>query len=73
MADDPKDFREPKVTSTTGTGSTPAKGGGIPKWVLGLIAALVALLLLAWLLGLFAGDDEVDAVVTEEGAVVETD
>jgi hypothetical protein len=61
MAEDPKDFRNPKVTS----GGT-SDSGGIGKWIAIAVAALLALLLLAWLFGLF-GNDDVDAAVVPEG------
>ncbi len=69
MADGPNDFRDPKVTP--GAKDT---GGGIGKWIGIAVAAILVLLLLGWLLGLFAGDD-VDAVVVpaEDGAVVVTE
>ena len=69
MADGPKDFRDPKVTS-----GDSASSGGMGKWIGVVVAAIVLLLLLGWLLGFFAGDD-VDAVVVPEGdgAVVVTD
>lgn len=68
MADGPKDFRDPKVTPGT------KASGGIGKWIAIAIAAIVLLLLLGWLFGLFASDD-VDAVVVpaEDGAVVVTE
>lgn len=68
MADGPNDFRDPKVTP--GTKET----GGIGKWIGIAVAAILVLLLLGWLLGLFA-DDDVDAVVVpaEDGAVVVTE
>jgi hypothetical protein len=57
------EYRDPKVTTPTGN-----KGGGMSRWIWIALAALVVLLLLWWL---FAGDDEVDAVVTDEGVVTE--
>ncbi len=70
MADGPENFRDPKVTSTDAktTGS-----GGMGKWIGIALAVIVALLVLGWLLGLFA-DDDVDAVEVpaETGTVVET-
>lgn len=73
MAKSPNDFRDPKVTSGT---SDTSSGGGIGKWIAIAVGVLLALLLLAWLLGLFASDEEVDAVVVPEaetGTVVEED
>lgn len=58
MADGPNDFRDPKVTSGTKTSDS----GGMGKWIGIAIAVLLVLLLLAWLLGLFA-NDEIDAAV----------
>ena len=61
MANTPNDYRDPKVSTTT-------EKTGNRNWLWIALAVLVALLLLAWLLGLFGGDDDVDAVVTEEPA-----
>ena len=58
MASSPNDFRDPKVTPDGSGGSS----GGMGKWIAIAVAALLVLLLLGWLLGLFGGDDE--AVVT---------
>lgn len=68
MADGPNDFRDPKVTTDKDS------GGGIGKWIAIAVGAILLLLLLGWLLGLFA-DDEVDAAVVpaEDGEVVVTD
>ena len=72
MADGPKDFRDPKVTPT-GTATTGAETtGGMGKWIGIGIAALVALLLLAWIFGAFADDEgEVDAGAPEDSTVIE--
>ena len=69
MADGPNDFRDPKVT--TGTKDT---GNGIGKWIAIALGVILLLLLLGWLLGLFA-DDDVDAAVVpaEDGEVVVTE
>lgn len=65
MADGPKDYRDPKVTTTD--------RGSSMKWLWWILGAIVLLLLLAWLLGWFADDDvaETEAVVVEEPAEVE--
>ena len=70
------DYRDPKVTDN-GTAST---SGGAGKWIGWIVGAIVLLLLLAWLLGLFADDEvvetvpaETDAVVTQDTEVLETD
>ena len=71
MADDPQDFRDPKVTTSSKT-QTPATEGGLPKWLPMVIGALLLLLILAWLFGLFA-DDEAETATVEGDAVVVTD
>lgn len=48
MADGPKDYRDPKVTST---GSSGAKSS--MNWLWWVLGAIVLLLILAWLLGWF--------------------
>ena len=60
MANGPGDYRDPKVTTTSGSSST--------RWLWYVLGAIVLLLLLGWLLGLFAGDDA--AEVEAEGAAV---
>lgn len=67
MADGPQDYRDPKVTATD--------RGSSMKWLWYVLGALLVLLLLAWLLGLFDANDE-EAVVTtdtttEEAVIVE--
>lgn len=64
MANTPNDYRDPKVSTTT-------EKSGNRNWLWIALAVLLGLLLLAWLLGLFGGNEEVDAVVTEEPAAVE--
>ena len=68
MADAPNDYREPKVTTTEKKSS-----GSIIPWIL---LALGVLALLAWLLGLFGGEEEVAVVpaetVVEQPAATET-
>lgn len=58
-------YRDPKVT-------TAETKSGAGKWIGIAIAVILALLLLAWLLGSFDNEEEVDAVpvVTEEPAAV---
>ena len=65
-----EDYRDPKVTTTESGSST-------GTYVMYAVIGLVALLLLAWLLGLFGGDvetvatpveGEVEAVVVPEDA-----
>lgn len=58
MANGPKDYRDPKVTTTERSGSS-------MKWLWYLLGALVLLLLLGWLLGWFGGADE---AAVEDGA-----
>ena len=65
MANTPNDYRDPKVSTTT-------EKTGNRNWLWIALAVLAGLILLAFLLGLFGGDDDVDAVVAdEEAAVVE--
>ena len=65
MANGPQDYRDPKVTTT---GTTSASGSR--NWLWYIIGAVVLLLLLGWLLGLFAAADD-EAAVTEEPAATE--
>ena len=65
MAKSPNDLRDPKVTQTNTAGS-----GGMGKWIGIAIAVLLGLLILAWLLGAFAADDE-EAAATDDTIVIE--
>ena len=65
MADGPQGYRDPKVTTT---GTTSASGSR--KWLWYIIGAIVLLLLLGWLLGLFSAADT-DTAVTEEPAATQ--
>ena len=60
MANGPGDYRDPKVTTTTGTSSM--------RWLWYVLGAILLLLLLGWLVGLFGADDA--AEVETDGAVV---
>ena len=60
-----ENYRDPKVTTTQ------SARGGMGRYVMYAVIALLALLLLAWLLGWFGGD--ADVVATEPDAVVVTD
>lgn len=59
------DYRDPKVTDTSGK-----KGNSMGKWIGTALAVLLALLLLGWLLGWFnqdeAGVETVNPAVIEE-------
>ena len=63
MANDPRDYRDPKVT---------ADSGGTGKWIAIAIGVLLLLLLLAWLFGLFGNDDAVVVPGDQPDAVVVT-
>ena len=65
MANGPQDYRDPKVTTT---GTTSASGSR--NWLWYIIGAVVLLLLLGWLLGLFSAADD-EALVTDEPAATE--
>lgn len=69
MADDPNEFRDPKVTTGEKTSTA-----NIGRWIPFVIGLLLAILLLGWVLGFFS-DDNVDTAVVpvEDGAVVVTD
>ncbi len=62
------DYRDPKVTKQTG-------GGGMGKWIGIALAIIVVVLLLAWLFGLFGGDEvaveSLEPATTVEDSVVE--
>ncbi len=60
------DYRDPKVTTTSRSG-----GGGMGRWIGIALAAIVILLLLAWLFGLFGADDEVAVETLEPATTVE--
>ncbi len=72
MANGPGDYRDPKVTTTGQSGSM--------RWLWYLLGALLLLLLLGWLLGLFGREAAEEAqtegaateTVTTEGAATET-
>lgn len=68
MADSPKDFRDPKVTSNSSAKSS----SGIGKWIGIALAALLALLLLIWLFGLFDGEPAVTRVNDDPDATIVT-
>ena len=70
MAKDPSDFRDPKVTPNTGT--KVADNSGVMKWVAIAVGAVLLLLLLGWLLGLFGDDDQAEAVDGDEVIVAPT-
>lgn len=59
MANTPNDYRDPKVSTTT-------EKSGNKNWLWIALAVIAGLILLAFLLGLFGGDDEEAVVVTEE-------
>ena len=66
MANGPKDYRDPKVTTT----GTDMRSSGM-KWLWWILAAIVILILLAWVLGWFDGTDVIGTVpVTPENTTV---
>ena len=73
MAKDPDDFRNPQVS---GEGSvSKSASSDIGKWIAIAVGALLLLLLLAWLFGLFENDEAETTVVPtdDSGAVVVTE
>ena len=64
MADGPRDYRDPKVTTS--------ESGSSMKWLWYIVGAIVLLLLLAWLFGWF-GDAVDDGAVTQEPAIEENE
>ncbi|EKE44563.1 hypothetical protein OCGS_1401 [Oceaniovalibus guishaninsula JLT2003] len=67
MANNPKDFRDPKVSTTTDSGNSTG------KWIGIAVGVIVVLLLLAWLFGLFDNDVDEAAVPVTDDTVVITD
>ncbi len=65
MASGPKDYRNPKTTTTDADSKS--------KWLWYILGAILLLLILAWLFGWFGGDDRVvtttEPVVTQEPEV----
>lgn len=61
-------YRDPKTTNTSSS-------SGAGKWIAIAVAAVIAILLLAWFFGAFDTNevDTVPVVTTEEPAVVEDD
>lgn len=64
MANGPKDYRNPKTTTT-------GSGGGTSKWLWYILGAIVLILLLAWLFGWFGGNEMTGATAIEEPIVTE--
>ena len=62
-----ENYRDPKVTTT----ESASAGGGMGKYIMYAVIAILALLILAWLLGWLGG--EADVVATDPDAVVVTD
>ena len=61
MANTPNDYRDPKVSSTTEKSSN-------RNWLWIALAAIAALILLAFLFGAFDGADDEAVVIEEEPA-----
>ena len=61
MAQDPKNYRDPKVTTQ------PRSGGDAMRWVWIAAAIIIVLLLLAWVFGWFGRDAAVDTTTTTPG------
>ena len=67
MANNPGDFRNPKIQDTGKKSS-----GGTGKWIgIGLVA-LVVLLLLLWLFGAFSDDDAALDAADPDAVIVPT-
>ena len=62
MAENPKDYRDPKVTNTTG------RSRSATTWIWIAVAVIVVLLILAWIFGWFGGAEQ---PVVLEGAMLE--
>ena len=65
MANGPGDYRDPKVTTTTGR-------SGSMSWLWWLLGALLVLLILGWLLGWFGSEVDEAVVTTDEAATTES-
>ncbi len=74
MAQDPKNYRDPKVTTDTHGAGTAS--GGPMRWLWIVLGAIVLLAILAWLFG-WMGNSNVatapvdDEVIVEENEVIE--
>ena len=69
LANGPQDYRDPKVTTTTTTTTQSSP----MKWLWYALGALLVLLLLGWLLGLFSGNDDEAAVTADPAAATDTE
>ena len=67
MANSPDDLRDPKVSNTA------KASNGMMKWIAIAAGAILALLLLLFLLGAFSDDEEATEVEGDADAVVITD
>jgi hypothetical protein len=71
MDQDPKNYRDPKVTTdTTHRATTTRRTGSSTSWLWIAVAVVVGLLLLAWLFG-WTGTDRVATVPVDDDVVVE--
>lgn len=59
------DYKDPKVTTTTGRSTVEKKSTG--RWIGIAAAVVVVLLLLLWLFGVFSGPEEIEVAPGEVG------
>jgi hypothetical protein len=72
MDQDPKNYRDPKVTTdTTHRTTTTNRSSAAMSWLWIAVAVVVGLLLLAWLFGWLGTEDDVATVPADDAVVIE--